>query len=550
MRHVPTLLPAIVSALLLGTAAPAWAQDAGLRGPLSDPPEQDDVFSNDDERPDDATDTGRPRPPIFDDAAADGADDDDDEERRERRRRGGPAARAEEAARSAGAATAAPVTAGGAATDGARREAGRPENNTRVEPASRATRVGTRQVDGSLSPLSNPRLTTLQGGFRRTPPGPYEPLGVRLGPLRLTGTLEQGIGYTTNADFARDGRSSAVSDTRASLTAVSELPVHEFRGTLRAGTLEYLNGTSEGTPNVDAEAAFRYDWRRDTSLTLGTTYGYTTESASDDDIVVPAGVALDGRPGVHRYSLYGEAARGGGRLSGRLRTTIAREQYEDGRLSDGTRLVQDDRDLTIFRGTLRAGYEHTVAVQPFVEAELGYRLHDNRVDSAGFERDGTQYALRAGVALDFGAKLSGEIAAGLEGFIYESSRLEDIVGPSASAVLTWAPDRLTSVVGTVQTRLDPATVAGRSGSLAYDAFVDVTRDIRPNVALTGLAGIGYQDFDGAREDLTWRVEAGALYRFNRALGIQARVGHRRVDSSVEASSYDATTATIGLRLQK
>ena len=536
MRHAKPLL----LALLMGTAlAPlAAAQDAGLREPLTEAPERDDVFATDTERPDDATDT-QPRAPVFDDLPDEATDDRRTGRRRnaaERAEPGAPERNREQ--RSAAERTAVP-----------RRDA-RPENNDPAQRAARADRVGTRGVDGAVSPLSNQRALTLQGGFRRTPPEPFEPLGVRLGPLRVTGVFEQGIGYTSNADFARDGQSSAVSDTRGTVTAVTDLPVHEFRGTLQAGTIEYLNGESEGTPTVDAEGVFRYDLRRDTALRVGATYNFTTESATDDDLTVPPGVELDGRPGVHRYSVFAEAERTGGRLTGRLRATVAREQYEDAEFTDGSSRAQDDRDVTVFGSTLRVGYERTVAVQPFVEGELGYRLHDLRVDSAGFERDGTQYALRTGIALDFGAKLSGEIAAGLEGFIYESDRLENIFGPSASATLAWSPDALTTVTGTVTTRLDAATTAGQSGSLAYDGIVDVTRDVRPNLSLTALFGLAYQDFDGAREDTTWRAEASALWRLNRTLGITGRVGYLNVDSTEDASSYDATTATIGLRLQR
>ena len=537
MRHVTPLL----LSLLLGAAAPAalWAQDTGLRGPLSDEPERDDVFATDTDGTDDAADDGlgqgRPRQPIFDDLP--------DEESPGGRRRN----RAERAADAAEEAD--PLRSRAERVNVPRRDA-RPQNNTRAQRAERATRVGARRVDGSISPLANSPTLTLQGGFTRPPPEPFEPLGVRLGPLRVTGVFEQSLGYTTNADFARDGNDSVVSDTRTTLTAVTDLPVHEFRGTLRAGRQEFLNGESEGTPTVDAEGVFRYDLRRDTAVRVGATYSFTTESASDDDLVVPAGVELEERPGVHRYSAFVEGERTGGRLTGRARATVAREEYEDARFTNGTQLSQDDRDVTIFRSTLRVGYERTAALQPFVEGEIGYRLHDLRVDSAGFVRDGTLYGLRAGIALDFGAKLSGEIAAGLEGFIYESNRLENIVGPSASGALTWSPDALTTVTGTLTTRLDAATTAGQSGSLLYDGVVEATRDVRPNLALSGLVGVAYEDFDGEREDLTWRTEVSALWRLNRTLGITGRLGYLKVDSTDPFSTYDAATATVGLRLQR
>ena len=548
LRQAWTALLASTAMVAALAAFPAHAQTAPED---DDPARRDGVFATDTdgtEERTDAADPTRPRAPVFggtavdddtDDAADDGSDDGSDDTATDGTRLRGRDGRTSRP----GAPRADDATA-------AFPNATRPANNEAARPAQAATRVGIRRADGSISPLANPRTLPVQGGATPTQPDPYDPLGLRLGPLRLTTVVEQGLGYTTNADDAAGGSSSTVADTRLTANVVSDFAVNELRGTVTAQRQTFLGGEADDIPQVDAEIAYRYDYRRDTEFTFGATYAFTTENATDEDVVLPPGADLDERLGVHRYSAYAEAARIGTRLTGALRLTFARDEFEDGELADGTPISQEDRDVSIFSGTLRVGYERTAAFRPFADAELGYRLHDRREDSAGFNRDGTQYALRGGVALDFGATLSGEIAAGIEGLIYESNRLEDVVGPSVSGLLTWTPNVLTTVRGTLTTRLDAATTGGQSGSLAYDGIVDVTYDWRDNVALTGLFGVAFQDFDSDRRDLTLRAEAGILYRLNRALAVQGRLAYLNTNSTDATADFDVTTATIGLRIQK
>ena len=65
-----------------------------------------------------------------------------------------------------------------------------------------------------------------------------------------------------------------------------------------------------------------------------------------------------------------------------------------------------------------------------VEAQVGRRIYEQPVDDAGFERSGNLLGLRAGVELDLGEKLAGEVSAGWIEEQFDDPRLAPMVAGS------------------------------------------------------------------------------------------------------------------------
>ena len=419
----------------------------------------------------------------------------------------------------------------------------------RATPARRAGAVAAPSADGTTSPRSNVAASPVQtGAATANVPGPYEPLGLRLGPLRLVTTVEQSIGTTSNAEFTPNGRGSAFSETRFGLSATSDLPLHELRGSITGAYRKFFEDV-EDLPTLDAEGAFRYDVQRGTSITFGGNWSVRSESATDDSLLGLSRTPT-ARPLVQAGAAFVEAERAGGRVFGRLRGSIGRELYEDIEFTDGTRLSQGDREATVFEAALRLGYRHTEALQPFVETELGYRLHDEELDRNGQNRDATRFALRAGVQVDLNEKLTGSAAVGIEGIVYESAAFDDTLGPSIAARLDWSPNRLTQIGLIAETLFDDSVTAGLGGSLDYRFGVELNRQLRDNLALFGTLSLNLGDPGGAQEETTYAAEAGLAWNINRALALTGRVSHSRVESALANADYDVTSASIGLRWQR
>ena len=230
---------------------------------------------------------------------------------------------------------------------------------------------------------------------------------------------------------------------------------------------------------------------------------------------------------------------------------MERGQYEDATLSTGTSFSQKDRNNTLVTGALRAGYEISPALVPFVEVEAGRRLYDLATDRNGYARDATRLSLRAGTAFDFGEKLNGELSAGWVREEFEDSRLAAVSGLRLDASANWSPVRGTSVTFNLGTAVEGTTDPGASGSILYNASVDVSRQIFANLVAEGRLGIGYRDFSGSgASDTIYSAQAGATWWMNRNLGVNSRVRYEQTVSTDPTRDYDELTVFAGIRLRR
>lgn len=69
-----------------------------------------------------------------------------------------------------------------------------------------------------------------------------------------------------------------------------------------------------------------------------------------------------------------------------LRGSVDRSDYEDARLASGSILSQKDRNQTQYGLRLRAAYELTPGIKPFIQGEIDTRRFDEKIDSSGYER--------------------------------------------------------------------------------------------------------------------------------------------------------------------
>src|SRR6185312_7997273 len=169
-----------------------------------------------------------------------------------------------------------------------------------------------------------------------------------------------------------------------------------------------------------------------------------------------------------------------GKLRLGLTGNVERDTYGDAKLVGGGTVSQHERDSTLVSATLRTGYEISPALIPFVEGEVGRRYYDQTVDSAGYRRSADRLGLRAGVALDFGEKLNGELSAGYLQERADDPRLPTIDGPSIETKLNWSPIRGTTVALNSSTIVEGTTTGGESGDLLYSANLSIERQMRAN----------------------------------------------------------------------
>ena len=391
------------------------------------------------------------------------------------------------------------------------------------------------------------RVEAIEGLDRPEEENPYAPLGLRVGTFNLYSTLEQGLNWTSNANYSENARSALRSETSLRFRAESDWARHSARmeafGTLRE--------TIDGAQVDDNDAGFNGELRLDITDELRATgtlnYAIRPEDASspvviEDAVSRPIRQTLEGTAGLEKDL---------GKLRFGITGGLISDTYGDADLANGDVLSQKERDSLLATVKLRTGYEISPALTPFAELEVGRREYDVTTDSAGFRRSSDRLALRAGVELDMGEKLRGEIAAGWLRERPDDDRLSDISSPTLDANLRWSPERGTDVTLFGSTTVETTDTPDQSGSLLYTGRLSVDRQIRANFTGNASLGAAWRDYVGSDgHDLTLSAEVGVTWWLNRYLGITGRARHEQLESNLEGRDVKTDTVFLGVRLQR
>jgi hypothetical protein len=391
------------------------------------------------------------------------------------------------------------------------------------------------------------RVNSIETTRRLPDDNPYAPIGLRVGTFELFPSIEQGLGATTNANGSADAQSAIFSETTARFELRSDWSRHEARlngfGVLR----RELSGAEIRDTEAGLDGELLLDLAGGYEGRAAFNYLHRPESASSP-VELTTGAS---RP--DRDTLAGEL--GIGREVARLRLgltgNVTRDMFSDARLPDGTVLSQEDRNSTLASLRLRTGYEISPALIPFAEVEIGRRIYDNEIDSAGFARSADRLALRAGIGIDIAEKWRGEAYAGWVSEDPDDAALDAVSGLEIGGNLAWSPLRGTIVDLNALTTVEGTTSPGQSGSLLYAGNLSITRELRAN--LTGTAGIGldYRDYaNSSAYDMTWTGQLALTWWLNRYLGLTGRARYETVTSSDAGRESDTTSVFVGLRAQR
>ena len=376
---------------------------------------------------------------------------------------------------------------------------------------------------------------------------PFDPVGLRLGTFTVRPRLDQGIGWTSNANSSEDGKSSTYSETALRLNAISDWSRHSATVDADLNWRKSISGEKIDEPEGGVNGELRLDLGGDINAVASAGYRVREESASSPSLV--AGVA--DRPLRHTLTGTVGVTRDIARFRFGLTGDVSRNFYGDAKLDDGSVVSQAERDSTLATARLRLGYEISPAIRPFVEAEAGRRFYDETRDSAGYERSADRYALRTGVELDLREKLTGEISGGWLTERPDDDRLASISGFVTAGRLSWSPVRGTSVDLNAATEVEGTTSAGETGSLLYTGSVEVNHQLRSNLTGRAAVGLEYRDYaaSDAHDTVLWG-EAGLTWWLNRYAGITGRARHEVQRSNLPGRDYDETSVYLGMTFQR
>ncbi|MGH6726159.1 MAG: outer membrane beta-barrel protein [Pseudolabrys sp.] len=381
------------------------------------------------------------------------------------------------------------------------------------------------------------------------PEDPYAPVGVRAGAFTLFPAIEFIGGHDSNPARVPGGGSALLYTVAPELQVQSNWSRHELKADLRGSYTGYDPDTTPtlSRPNFNGKVDGRIDVTHDTRIDLNGRLLVATDNPGSPNL--QAGIAK-----LPVYTTFGGSAGLGqqfNRLDLSVKGDVERTVYQNSQLTDGTTASNEDRDYNQYGGTLRAAYELSPGVKPYVEIEEDNRVHDLATDFFGYQRDSKGFAGLAGSTFKLTNLLTGDFGIGYGSRSYQDPRLQRISGLIGNASLIWTASALTTVKLTGASQIAETVVPGVSGELSRDVGLQIDHSFRRWLIGTVKVGFGVDDYVGMdREDKRYSAGLGLTYKLSRSFQIKGEFQQNWLHSNVAGTDYTSSVFLLGLRLQR
>jgi hypothetical protein len=375
----------------------------------------------------------------------------------------------------------------------------------------------------------------------------FAPTGFHVGGLVLRPAMEATVGYDSNPARSATGNASWFAVMAPELLVNSNWSRHELTANIRGSYTDYENASSLNRPSLDARVNGRVDVTPFTRLDLETRLIVGTDNPGSPNI--QAGLAK-----LPIYTTVGGTA-GIGQRFNRVEVTLKsgadRTTYQSSTFTDGTTASNADRDFDRYFGELRASYELTPGVKPFVETGADRRVHDIAVDRSGVRRDSDGRYVKAGTTFELERTLTGDVALGYVERSYEDPTLPRISGLTFDASLTWLASALTAVKLTARTTVDETILLGVAGAFTHEVALQVDHAFRRwLIATLKLSGATIDYVGSPRQDERYATSALITYKLTREVWLKGEYRHEWRHSNVAGNDYQADVLLLGARLQR
>ena len=231
---------------------------------------------------------------------------------------------------------------------------------------------------------------------------------------------------------------------------------------------------------------------------------------------------------------------------------VARFDFRDGRLADGSISDQQPSDNMSYRVGMRASYAQTPSLAWFVSAS--YNIRRYRVGTIETpKRDSQGYQLLAGVSFEPAALIRGSVGIG---YIQQRFRLPfytNIGGVDFDATIQFFPTQLTTVTLKGDRSVLDSGIPGSGGYLSTEGSIQIDHEWLRQLILSVSAGYQNNRFNNLdRTDDRISAEASATYRINRYASL--KLDYARLDQSSHGTdryrAFKDDRATIGLTLTR
>ena len=410
----------------------------------------------------------------------------------------------------------------------------------------------------STPPPTTPQPNTLTPGTVPQRPlplaagDPYAALGIRAGSFLLLPSLDLTAGYNTNPERVTGSGGAPYFIAAPELQVRSDWERHSLTADITGSYTEYGENLvpSLNVPYLNAKIDGRVDVTRDTQILLDQRFLINTDNPGSPNLRTNQQAQLAQLPLNFDVGETVGVAQQFNRLSFSLRGTFDRSTYDESLLTDGETSSNADRNFNQYAGILRAGYELDPGFKPFVELEGDERIHDEQFDRNGLQRDSVGASGKVGAAVDLFGSLTGEMAVGYVERTYQDPTLPNVSGVIADGSLLWQATPLTSAKLTATSQVYETIVAGASGELSRDVSLQIDHAFQYWLVGTLKGGYGNDNYVGVFTDNRYFVSVGLAYKLTREMQIRTELRQDWLTTTEPGFTYTATTALIGLRLQR
>jgi len=392
----------------------------------------------------------------------------------------------------------------------------------------------------------NLREATVDGLRTRTSDTRNDAQGVRLGTFILRPSITETIGSErTSVGKDVDTRTYLRSGLKATLD--SDWSLHRLRIDADGSWEKTLSGDQQNDPEGSIRAELRLDLSEETTANLRAGYSLQREDIGDPNAIANATTQSD----VNTYTAGADVTRDLGILRATAALDFTRETYSDAVLATGDSISQSDRNNNEAQVRGRLGYELSPALIPFVEASYGRMIYDSHKDALGYVRDADLYAAKAGMEVDMGEKLKGELAGGYLVARFDDAALQTISAATIDGNAIWSPYRGTNLALNLRTEIEPTTTPGASGSTAYIGTAVLSQVILQNLTGQISSGLTLRDYsqDYAPRQTVVALGTGLTWNISRSLDMNADVAWEKSQQD-GAPSQETLRAGIGLTLKR
>ena len=411
----------------------------------------------------------------------------------------------------------------------------------------------------STPPPTTPQPNTLTPGTLPQRPlplaagDPYAALGIRAGSFLLLPSLDLTAGYNTNPERVTGSGGAPYFIAAPELQVRSDWERHSLTADITGSYTEYGENLvpSLNVPYLNAKIDGRIDVTRDTQILLdGPFPHHHRQSGQPEPTDQPAGATCATAAQLRRRRARSAWRRQFNRLSFSLRGTSDRATYDEFAPHRRRIASNADRNFNQYAGIMRVGYELDPGLKPFVELEGDQRIHDQQFDRSDLQRDSVGASGKVGAAVDLFGSLTGEMAVGYVERTYQDPTLPNVSGVIADGSLLWQATPLTSAKLTATSQVYETIVAGASGELSRDVSLQIDHAFQYWLVGTLKGGYGNDNYVGVFTDNRYFVSVGLAYKLTREMQIRTELRQDWLTTTEPGFTYTATTALIGLRLQR